>query len=100
MVELVVVEVDVDVDDPGGLLDLALPDPFTRKTIRMINAATIARERVRRVVRRRFLTFWMTACFWSRAARCRALFSLGTERHATEPRDPPAPTPFAPRPEQ
>jgi hypothetical protein len=36
-------------------------------------------------LRRRFRSFWMIACFCSRAARCRALLSLGTERHATQP---------------
>jgi hypothetical protein len=37
------------------------------------------------VLRLRLRLFWISDCFCSRAARCRALLSVGTERHATEP---------------
>jgi len=68
------------------VVDLALlpAERFTRNTIPMMIAARIAKPILRRTLRRRFRLFWMTACFCSRAARCLALFSLGTDRHATQ----------------
>ena len=66
----------------GGVADLL--ELFTRNTMTTISAATMARPMPRRMFFRRLRLFSMTACFWSRAARCRALLSVGTERHATE----------------
>ena len=63
----------------------SIADPFTRNTIRTMIAARITAPMPRRRFRRRFLSFSMTACFCSRAARCRALLSLGTERQAIQP---------------
>ena len=56
---------------------------FTSSTMPTMTRATIKTPIPRRVFRRRFLPFSMTACFCSRAARCRALLSVGTDRHAT-----------------
>lgn len=83
---VVVVDVDVELDVEVDVVVDAffLPVPFTRKTMSTIKAARITKLTPRRVFRRRFLPFSMMACFCSRAARWRALFSLGTERHATE----------------
>jgi hypothetical protein len=60
-----------------------LPEPFTKSTMPTMTAATTTAPIPRRVLRRRLRLFWMTACFCSRAARCRALFSVGTDRKAT-----------------
>jgi hypothetical protein len=63
----------------------ALDPPFTANAMPTMAAARTASMRLRRVLRRRLRLFWITDCFCSRAARCRALLSVGTERHATEP---------------
>jgi hypothetical protein len=61
------------------------PAPLTSSTMPTIMAAKITAPIPRRVNRRRFLLLSMTACFCARAARCRSLLSVGTERKATEP---------------
>jgi hypothetical protein len=83
-VVVVVVVLDVVVVVVVVLADF-LADSFTRNTMPMMAAAMITAPTARRVLRRRFRPFSMTACFCSRAARCRALFSVGTEQKATEP---------------
>lgn len=77
-----VVEVEVDVVVVVFLADF-VPGPLTRSTMPTMARATTAPPITRRVLRRRFRPFSMTACFCSRAARCRALLSVGTDRKAT-----------------
>jgi hypothetical protein len=77
-----VVVLDVDVVVVVVLADFVL-ELFTSSTMPTMTRTRIEPPITRRVVRRRFLPFSMTACFCSRAARCRALLSVGTDRHAT-----------------
>ena len=66
-----------------GLLAALLAELFTSSTMPTMTRARITPPVPRLKLRRRFRPFWMTACFCSRAARCRALFSVGTDRQAT-----------------
>ncbi len=85
VVEVVVVEVDVVVVVVVVVGAAALDPWFTANTMPTMAAARTASPKVRRVLRLRLRLFWISDCFCSRAARCRALLSVGTERHATEP---------------
>ena len=82
---LAVVVVVVVVVFGGGVFAVLLPEPFTKSTMPTMMAASTKAPIPRRVLRRLLRFFWMTACFCSRAARCRALFSVGTDRKATDP---------------
>ena len=79
------VEVDVVVVVVVVVGAAALDPWFTANTMPTMAAARTASPKVRRVLRLRLRLFWISDCFCSRAARCRALLSVGTERHATEP---------------
>jgi hypothetical protein len=78
----VVVVVDVPVVVVGVLVDFEA-ELFTRSTMPTMARATTRPPIPRLVLRLLFRPFSMTACFCSRAARCRALFSVGTDRKAT-----------------
>jgi len=67
------------------VLAFFLPVPFTRKTMSTIKAARIAKLMPRRCSAP-LLAFSMMACFCSRAARWRALFSLARSDTLPKPR--------------
>src|SRR5581483_8695368 len=77
----------------AGLLELVedlapafgvLPWSESRTAMRTTTATRTIAQMIRRVVRLRFSCCWLMACFSARMARCRARFSLGKAREASQ----------------